>query len=339
MAQPKVNTITNLYKIGKGNLSISLLNADGSYDGYRFFGNCPEFDITVASDTITHTNSQGGIDEVDATVPKSITRTGKVTCDNLSIENLLLFLSANESTISQTATPVTGYSIPNAKANRTYQLGETTGNPSGVRGVGSVTVAFDTTDAVTRANSTAYPKGELIIPATPNAHLYLVTVAGTSGSSVPTFPTSGGTVADGTATLQDLGTIAVTAADANYLVDTNLGLLSIVPGGTLDTASALMIGLDVNDIDGIPLAIGYTPVAQSRVQIATGSSAQLTGKLMFIADNPFGANQDVRMPSVTLSPSGDLPFIGEDFAVMTFDVGINTLDSNTPAILIDGRPL
>jgi hypothetical protein len=340
MAQPKIISTTNTYKVPKGNVFFNQLRDDGSYDGYRPLGNCPAFTISIATDTITHVNSQGGLDQTDFTAAKSITRSAKITCDNLSDENLKLFLSAGESVVTQSATPVTAYLIPNAVAGRVYQLGEDSNNPTGVRGIGSVTVSLDVTDAATRANTTAYAKGDLLVPATPNSHLYVVTVAGTSGGSIPTYPTNGSTVADGTATLKDLGLITVAHTDdSNYKLDTDLGLLSVVAGGSLDTAAGVMAGLDVDDIDGVSLSVAYTPVAQTRNRIATGSGGQLAGKLKFISDNPFGQQQDVTMSSVTLSPSGDLAFIGEDITSMDFDVGINQLDTNTAAIYIDGRPL
>ena len=59
--------------------------------------------------------------------------------------------------------------------------------------------------------STAYNLGDVARPTSSNSHLYQCTTAGTSGSTQPTWPTSGGTVTDGTAVWTDLGT-TVTAA-------------------------------------------------------------------------------------------------------------------------------
>lgn len=61
--------------------------------------------------------------------------------------------------------------------------------------------------------TTAYTLGAYKIPATANGHFYKVTVAGTSDSEAPTWPTTGGTVTDGTVTWQDMGTII--AAEGN----------------------------------------------------------------------------------------------------------------------------
>lgn len=57
-----------------------------------------------------------------------------------------------------------------------------------------------------RANSTAYALGDFVIPATPNGFYYEYILAGTSGGSIPTFPTYiGGQVVDGTAVLSCSG--------------------------------------------------------------------------------------------------------------------------------------
>lgn len=57
-----------------------------------------------------------------------------------------------------------------------------------------------------RANTTAYVVGDVFRPAAANGFLYVVTVAGTSAGSPPTFPTVvGNTVADGTATISNVG--------------------------------------------------------------------------------------------------------------------------------------
>ena len=69
--------------------------------------------------------------------------------------------------------------------------------------------------------TTAYALGAYKIPATANGHFYQVTVAGRSGSTAPTWPTTGGTVTDGGVggvTWQDMGTI-IAAAETDYVLN------------------------------------------------------------------------------------------------------------------------
>lgn len=67
-----------------------------------------------------------------------------------------------------------------------------------------------------RANSTAYTYGAIVKPATGNGNLYRAVVAGTSGSSVPTYPTTvGQTVADGGVTWGCIGDAALVFSSAS----------------------------------------------------------------------------------------------------------------------------
>ena len=62
------------------------------------------------------------------------------------------------------------------------------------------------TYTTTRANTTAYVVGQIVRPATGNGYLYQCSTAGTSGGSVPTYPTGiGQTVSDGTVTWTNVG--------------------------------------------------------------------------------------------------------------------------------------
>jgi len=334
MAAPTLNTYTNEYKFGRGRILFNRL-VSGIYEGYRPLGNCTEFNITVESEQFRHVSSESGLEEVDLEFTRSITRSGSITTDNMSSDNLELFLAADATTITQTSSSPTNEDIGPVTANRTYQLGLSVAK-GGVRNVSSVSASFaEGDDASARANSTAYAVGDFYKPAVSNNHFYVCTVAGTSDSSPPTFTTDGTTFADGTATFRDVGLIAIAnTSDADYLVDTSLGLLSVKPTGAIATAlTRLPAGTTLS------LHVDYTRAAITREQIATSASVSLEGELKFISDNPQGAQQDVFLPKCTLSPNGDLPFItGDEVASAQFTVGISKKDSTTAAIYIDGRP-
>ncbi len=111
--------------------------------------------------------------------------------------------------------------------------------------------------APNRANSTAYLVGDVYVPDTPNNHYYKVTVAGTSGASVPTFTTDGTTFTDGTATVQDMGLIVI--ASGNY---------SRTLGGIYVADAATFNGIDATT--GLVALVAYTYPAVETVEAMVG---------------------------------------------------------------------
>lgn len=95
----------------------------------------------------------------------------------------------------------------------TNELATGGGYTAGTTGGGGLAIASPTMTytaanswTVVRANTTAYALGDIIRPAATNGFLYMVSVAGTSAGAPPAFPTVvGTTVADGTATLECIG--------------------------------------------------------------------------------------------------------------------------------------
>lgn len=98
--------------------------------------------------------------------------------------------------------------------------------------------------------STAYLVGDQRVPTTPNGYYYQVTVAGTSGASAPTWPTTiGNTVSDGGVTWRcqgaglkglSLNLTAPSAAYARFEVDDSA---LQIPAGEVALDSRLLLGL------------------------------------------------------------------------------------------------
>jgi hypothetical protein len=94
----------------------------------------------------------------------------------------------------------------------TNELGTANGYTAGgiSAGVLSRTHTVANSWSVQRANSTAYVLGDVVRPATGNGFLYRATTSGTTGGSIPTYPTViGQTVVDGGVTWTCYG-IAIT---------------------------------------------------------------------------------------------------------------------------------
>lgn len=335
MALP-LRTHSNDYVFGRGKLYVDLFDANSAPTGERFLGNCPGFTLSVESEQFDHFKSTTGLRSKDLTVTLSVNFGGEILTDDVSAENMALFLGGSTSTVSQSATPVVDESITPILSDREYQLGTTTSNPTGVRSVGSVTVeSAEGHDAGAAATTTAYALGDFVQPATPNDRYYMCVAAGTSGGSAPTWPTDGSTVTDGTVTWRDMGTI-LRVVTTDYTVDAASGRIYIVPGGGLALAIGYAAAL-ASPVD-LELYVGYTPTAGSRTRISSGASGSLTGAVRFIADNAAGSNRDLYIASASLAPSGELPLITEDeLASFTISIGVNERDSSTPTIIVDGQ--
>lgn len=99
--------------------------------------------------------------------------------------------------------------------------GGNTGYTAGGQALTSKTVTYTAANSwsTQRANSTAYNAGDVVRPASANGYVYQATTAGTSGGSVPTYPTViGQTVVDGgvTWTCVGRGVLVVDAADPSW---------------------------------------------------------------------------------------------------------------------------
>jgi len=335
VSAPATYTYTNTYKVGRGRLAFNQLNDDGEYEGFRWLGNCPGFEINVESENLQHTSSEGGLAEVDLDTPLSITRTATIQIDNFSADNLAIFLGATVEDLAQASATVTNELVEWVRTDRFYQLG-TSVLTTGSRNITGVAVDMY---APARANSTAYAVGDMYIPATPNDHIYVCTIAGTSNATPPTFNTAGSTFADGGATFKDVGDITTLTSGTDFYVDGTHGIISVGTTGQIATVYDNCVTAVGAGNFNLRLHVDYTRPANSREQIATGSTAAVEGQLKFVADNPIGANQDVFIPSCTLRPNGALPFItAGEVAAVELAVGISVLDTSTSAIYIDGRP-
>lgn len=86
----------------------------------------------------------------------------------------------------------------------------------------SVTLTQANSWGTAHATSTAYVVGQIVRPSIGNGYLYRCVVAGTSGGSAPSWPTTPGTtVTDGTAVWLNIGQ-AILVMDADNVTWTNL---------------------------------------------------------------------------------------------------------------------
>lgn len=126
------------YTLGSGKLYFAMyLAGTQTPDGYRYFGNTPEFNTTSDTESLDHYDSDNGKRYKDDSVDLTSSSSGSFTTDNISLENLALRFLGDVSSYTQLAVTAKTETI-SVKRGRYYQLGVTEANPAGTRHVDNV---------------------------------------------------------------------------------------------------------------------------------------------------------------------------------------------------------
>lgn len=156
--------------------------------------------------------------------------------------------------------------------------------------------------AAARANSTPYTLGQYYLPAAPNGFVYKITIAGTSAGAPPAFPTTiGGTIADGTATITNVGRGTLTV-NVDY---------EVTAGGV-----RLLTGSTPFVTDGEAFIGDYTPYAASVVQALTQSGKEYEIVFEGLNEARSGKPFVVKVFRGKLGAAQNLALLGDDYAAL-----------------------
>ncbi len=125
---------TEAYTLGRGEVHFSKFKTGTQIgEGFRYLGNSPEWSLNVESEQLDHFSSDRGIRQKDKSVSLEVTRTGSLVLDEITMPNVGLFLFSpnGASTVTDTALTVTGYAIAGIIKGYSYQLGQTSSDPTG----------------------------------------------------------------------------------------------------------------------------------------------------------------------------------------------------------------
>lgn len=141
----KSSKSTKDYTMGKGMISLALLDENRNRMGFKFLGNCPGFQISVTTEKLEHYDSTGGLRQKDLDQVIQIDRTSQITVDATSLENIALFLAGDISEITQASGSTSDDSL-SVEQGYHYQIGVTATNKTGVRGISNVVVQNEAED-------------------------------------------------------------------------------------------------------------------------------------------------------------------------------------------------
>lgn len=259
-------------------------------------------------------------------------RTVAFTGLSVSADVLNLFISGNKTTVTQAASGVTDEIIwsNDLEIDRYFQLGQSSSEPVGILGGTSITIGSARSDIAAWASTTAYTVGEQVEKVSDDGTVWTAIVAGTSGGTEPTWPTSGigDTVVDGTVTWK-----RTASAQETFTLDTDYQLETGTDGG-------LRIKWISPDTYPDAIVANYTPTANSRTRLQTGDNFSLTGTLRFVeaAASPVFAKQYLFW-KVELVPEGDLGLVTDETTLKTIGFTATILSvTGVPDITIDGVP-
>lgn len=129
------------YTLGRGEVWFARFKTGTQTpDGFVYFGNTPEFNLTIESETLDHYSSDYGIREKDDSVPLQVNRTGSLITDNINPRNIALFYFGTDSVVTQVLASATTETIADVKLEHAYQLGQSHTNPVGLVGIEDLVV-------------------------------------------------------------------------------------------------------------------------------------------------------------------------------------------------------
>lgn len=130
---------TSEYQIPRGRVFFDPFDPDGHKTGERYLGNCPGLTVGIKTEKAEHYSSTSGLRQKDKTVVLQVDRTGTLKVDNMSLDNLALFISGDVAAVTQ-APDTEAVEELEVLPGRYYQLGVSAEAPVGARSIDNLAV-------------------------------------------------------------------------------------------------------------------------------------------------------------------------------------------------------
>lgn len=106
--------------------------------GQEYFGNTTEINLATESETLDHFDTDHGTRTKDDSALLEKNLSGSFVTDQISPANLSKWFTGPSSVVSQTAAAATAETFLGVRPGGRYQIGRTTNNPSGLRGLANM---------------------------------------------------------------------------------------------------------------------------------------------------------------------------------------------------------
>lgn len=321
MATEALKSLKQNYTLGRGMLFFARYDANGNpTDDFLYIGNSPEFNLTIETENLDHFSSDYGIREKDLSIALQVNRTGSLTTDNISKENLALFFYGDSSTVTTIAASNLTQVLTAVKEGHSYRLGATPQNPTGYFGIDPATFAVTDGSSATSATGTVTFSGTGAAGNTVTIGTTVYTLRATTVTD-PYDVLIGATASD-------------TAANLRAAVNAGAGAGTVYGTGTIANPSASAAGsAAVVNLSALTAGTAGNSVALVRVgaDIAV-SGATLTGGTgtAYVSGEDFELDADFGLLTVLEGSA----MATEDVTV-SFDVRASTRDrvlSGTKAV-------
>ena len=325
---------TDNYVLGKGVIFFNeLLN--NVYQGERDLGNAPTFSMNIALDKVEHFSSRGGLGKKDKSVISKVTPGIAFSLDEINMDNFSMLALGDVSSVAQAASVISaeaavvhvGLRGELAKRNlgMLYAIPFENGTVIAVPGeivTGSITGATATVVYVDGTVATGTIYGYMSAPTVPFTQDDVLT--GSIAAAAEVLGSTAGVVAStsyGYAVVTDAtGTTVQAANDAQFdatLKDAVIGRIK-----WSDTP--------VDVADGESVLVNYYALAITYDVISAFTKTVVEGFLRFVSDNAAGAQKELKIWRVSITPTGDTAMIGENWSTLGFQGEVLSDMTNHP---------
>lgn len=314
---------TENYTLGRGRVLFNKKESDGSYKGYRDLGNAPAFNFSIDIATLEHYSSRAGLRAKDKKVVSEVTPKFTFTLDEINAENVAMLYFGDVTDVSQTLDTGVLDMFENVYGNRYFDLSN--------RNVTGVTyLRYD-------GGTGAFTAGLVVSGATGSGTIEAIVGDTTAGVLVlsgltPGFIDDEAITDTSTGSAQANGTEVVSTTDILVCDTTGTTIYTASTDYTINLVTGRVYFMSTMTItEGDDIYVAYDCGAFSYKMISALSETELEGRLNFIGDNPIGINQELEAWIVSLIPSGETAYIGDDWATIGFEGEVLKDETNHPA--------